>query len=232
MPSLRFFPRVPDLLPARDELLDFPPLRRPSTPATSPDLPPHPPTRSTATTSPTSLPASSFADPTSRGPAKRPAPQTSPPPPRASTGSLPARERGRLQRLARPRTPTSLHICRGEAAHRTWGAMWGVPLERFREDCARYVGGGGRFRCPVGGSLKGKAVIAGTRVKRISVGLRRSRKSRGPGTAGANRRLFYFLYFLKMFFTEIYFRFHILQFYISTVRHLPPGRGRQGPIYK
>ena len=131
MPPLRFFPRVPDLLPARDELLDFPPLRRPSTPATSPDLPPHPPTRSTATTSPTSLPASRFADPTSRGAAKRPAPPTSPPPPHASSSSLPARERWRLQRLARPGTPTSLHICRREAAHRTWGGDVGCPVGAY-----------------------------------------------------------------------------------------------------
>ena len=131
MPPLRFFPWFPDLLPARDELLDFPPPHRPSTPATSPDLPPHPPTGSTATTSPTSLPASSFADPTSRGLAKRPAPQTSPPPPRASTGSLPARERGRLQRLARPGTPSSLHICRGQAAHRMWGGDVGCPVGAY-----------------------------------------------------------------------------------------------------
>jgi len=34
---------------------------------------------------------------------------------------------------------------------------------------------------------------------------------------------FLFLYFLKTFFTEIYFQFHNLQFYISTVRQ---GGGR------
>ena len=31
-------------------------------------------------------------------------------------------------------------------------SRWSVP----GEDCARYVGGGGRFRCPVGGSLTGQ----------------------------------------------------------------------------
>ena len=45
--------------------------------------------------------------------------------------------------------------------------------------------------------------------------------------SGAAWAPFLFLYFLKTFFTEIYFRFHILQFYT-----LPPGRGWQGPTCK
>ena len=40
---------------------------------------------------------------------------------------------------------------------------------------------------------------------------------------------FLFLYFLKMFFTEIYFRFHILQFYTPTARQ---GGGRDLHVNK
>ena len=38
-----------------------------------------------------------------------------------------------------------------------------------------------------------------------------------PGLAGAGGRVF-FLYFLKLFFTEIYFQFHNLQFCTPTAR--------------
>ena len=40
---------------------------------------------------------------------------------------------------------------------------------------------------------------------------------------------FLFLYFLKMFFTEIYFRFHILQFYTPTAQQ---GGGRDLHVNK
>ena len=40
----------------------------------------------------------------------------------------------------------------------------------------------------------------------------------GQTLAQLSSAAFLFLYFLKTFFTEIYFRFHILQFYTPTAR--------------
>ena len=47
----------------------------------------------------------------------------------------------------------------------------------------------------------------------------RQAAARGPDPGiRSDRGAFLFLYFLKTFFTEIYFRFHILQFYTPTAR--------------
>ena len=53
-------------------------------------------------------------------------------------------------------------------------------------------------------------------------------KSR-PTSGGGSGRAFLFLYFLKTFFTEIYFRFHILQFCTPTARQ---GGGRDLHVNK
>ena len=47
-----------------------------------------------------------------------------------------------------------------------------------------------------------------------------------PISRPSKKAVFLFLYFLKTFFTEIYFRFHILQFYTPT-----PGRGAAGGLH-
>ena len=53
--------------------------------------------------------------------------------------------------------------------------------------------------------------------------------SLAPNVIGYILALFLFLYFLKLFFTEIYFRFHNLQVYTPTARQ-GGGRGVAAPI--